>query len=780
MDFLNFGNLKLSNDKLFQAHIGICGSTGAGKTRLASATLLKELLEKQPKAPDGSPWAVVIIDSNSEYYPFADNYSDKVIVFSPDVEKGVPFRISSKNVTIDEITVFLREITKKDLGKGDLANLFLAIDELRSKGDYSLEQVYVRLYELQAYSLLPAFEKMMQTGIFGPEETPLNLLVRPGQASIIDLGGLPIEIQSIVVAHLARRLFYARTKAEIPPTILWLEEAASHAPEGTLAPSSQIIHTIATQGRGYYLILVSIFQRPSMISKNVLSQTLNYFIGRLANPLDRQAILRSAEKIEVEHNNIIKNLKVPDREDPTGEFLVTGFIVDEPTVVKLNDLNLIGAKGGKIKQKAMQTTFERADLIEYIQSVRNLEHNLRQRLEEELKKIRVEREEATKPPAMPKEAEREVKKLKERLEAAEKRYQEAIARADKRAKERYESRIKELEDEVERLTKQLTIKGVETPTVWDHPLIQKRLSEKLTEQQRNLVEFLEKAGPSNVEKISAYIGCAPKTVPSYISQINKAIPNLIVYDSRSGVYKSRLSEIFPVSVEVKPKEQELLAKIAELSRENEALRKELEAAKREDVAAKLAEKDRALIEVRKELEEAKSTLNELRSKLKSFEALSLALQNIVHEPVLKGLKEEIVNEVITRISALPNVTVIQPKEALLKSVLMAEINKVRSEVQRLNDKSRLMLSYLAAIGKAVKVSELLIRFVGSDGGTTRKQYIEPLISLQNVVKYDKNHGTISFVWRERLKEAYPSLSDEEIDAAIGELHYILQSVLSES
>lgn len=79
-------------------------------------------------------------------------------------------------------------------------------------------------------------------------------------------------------------------------------------------------------------------------------------------------------------------MKVPDRENPNGEFLVTGFIVDEPAVVKLNDPNLIGTKGGRIQQKAMQTTFERAELANYTQSVRSLEREL-QHLEEELRKV---------------------------------------------------------------------------------------------------------------------------------------------------------------------------------------------------------------------------------------------------------------------------------------------------------------------------------------------------------------------------------------------------------
>jgi len=87
-----------------------------------------------------------------------------------------------------------------------------------------------------------------------------------------------------------------------------LEEASVFCPEGELAPSSEILKSVSTQGRGYGFLLISIFQRSSLTSKNVLSQTHNWFIGKTMNPIDRQAILRSAEKIEVEHDKVIKNL----------------------------------------------------------------------------------------------------------------------------------------------------------------------------------------------------------------------------------------------------------------------------------------------------------------------------------------------------------------------------------------------------------------------------------------------------------------------------------------
>jgi len=406
-------NLSVPSEKLLSYHVGISGMTASGKSRNVSARLLRQCLEKRPEGPEGITYAFIVIDTNSEYFTFQDAYPKQVIVFSPDVTKGVPLRISSKNVTVDDISVFLREITRREVSKSDTAAIFLAIDELRAKGDYTLEQVYMKLYEIEAYSILPAFEKMIKTGIFGPEETPLSLLVRPGEASIVDIGGYSTEVQAITFAHLARRLFQARTNKQVPCLILFLEEASVFGPEGKLSPASEILKSIATQGRGYDFILVSIFQRSSLTDITLRSQCHNWIIGKTGNPLDRQAVMKAAEKIETEHDNVIKNLAVG------REFLVTGLMVDEPKLVTIPDQKLLARKGGRITQKTIEESFRREDLAKYIERIRGTEANERQRLEETTARLRAEREAKIKGPSIPREAQHEIERLKKNLESAQ-------------------------------------------------------------------------------------------------------------------------------------------------------------------------------------------------------------------------------------------------------------------------------------------------------------------------------------------------------------------------
>jgi len=572
-------NLTINSEDLFRGHIAIVGSTGAGKSRHVSAKLLSVCLEGSPTAPDGTPYAFIVIDTNDEYVGFLDHFPNKVVVFSHDSTKGVPFRITSKNITFDDLTTFLKEVTRKELTKAELSTIYLAMDELRTKGDYTIEQLFTRLYELEAYSILPAFEKIMASQIFAPEETPLALIARQKQASILAIGGLPSEIQSIIVSHLLRKLFLARKNAEIGPVCVFLEEASVFCPEGELAPSSDILKLIATQGRGYNFILASIFQRSSLTSKNVLSQTGNYFIGKTGNPIDRQAIMRSAENIETEHDKIIKNLKL------ASEFLVTGFIVDKPVVAKIPDQNILVSKGGRIKPKVVEESFKREDIAQYLTMIRSLEENEHKRLETALAKVREEREARTKAPAIPKETEHEIDRLKRELEQSQSRYQRAIESlkekekvADRKARERYETQIKELNDTVERLTMQVTIAGAEREKpVWEQDIVKQRLK-PLSEKQQHLIIFLERIGPSSAEKIAPTLGVAPKTITSYVSAINKTISGLLAFDDRKGTYYSRLSELFPVGETAKRESEQikqLSAKLADTTAHVTVLQEEI-------------------------------------------------------------------------------------------------------------------------------------------------------------------------------------------------------------
>ena len=417
-----------------------------------------------------------------------------------------------------------------------------------------------------------------------------------------------------------RELFQARKNNEIGPCVVFLEEASVFAPEGVLVPSSEILKAIATQARGYNFILVSIFQRSSMTSKDVLSQIGNWFIGKTGNPGDRQAILRNAENIETEHDKVIKNLKI------AKQFLITGFVVETPAVAEIPDQKILLSKGGRVKPTVIEATFRREDMTEYVAKIRSLEETEQKRLKDEIARLRSVRDEKLKAPVIPKETQKELDRLKTELQQMQARYERALEHlkekekgADRKASERYLTTIKEQQATIERLTRQIAIAGAgssEEKPVWEQEIVKHRLN-ALSEKQRDLVVFLERSGPSAAEKIAPTLGVAPKTVTVYVSQINAKIHGLVAFDERKGAYHSRIKELFPVQQGESSKEHErTLAEVAQLQQELQHAR-ETAAAKTAEASKLQQEKDQLVKQLGSEKgeDEWAPILKELDSRL---------------------------------------------------------------------------------------------------------------------------------------------------------------------
>jgi hypothetical protein len=123
--------------------------------------------------------------------------------------------------------------------------------------------------------------------------------MQKGKATIIDLKGVPPDIQSMVVAKLCEILFEARKKDQIPPGMMVVEEAHNFAPERgySKSSSSEILRTIASEGRKFGLGMMVISQRPARIDKNVLSQCGTQVIMKVTNPNDLKSISKGLEGV---------------------------------------------------------------------------------------------------------------------------------------------------------------------------------------------------------------------------------------------------------------------------------------------------------------------------------------------------------------------------------------------------------------------------------------------------------------------------------------------------
>jgi len=69
------------------------------------------------------------------------------------------------------------------------------------------------------------------------------------------------------------------------------------------------------------------------------------------------------------------------------------------------------------------------------------------------------------------------------------------------------------------------------------------LEEKLSPQERSLVQLLERKGPQGSEQAGFFLGVKPKSVSVLVSTAKKALPGLI--ENVHGCYVSPLAKLFP-------------------------------------------------------------------------------------------------------------------------------------------------------------------------------------------------------------------------------------------
>ncbi|KKM01671.1 hypothetical protein LCGC14_1792110, partial [marine sediment metagenome] len=146
-------------------------------------------------------------------------------------------------------------------------------------------------------STLIRVQRLLRYRVFGNNDVPINELLRPWSISVVDLSGLNDKSMNYVTSHILNEVYnYILNVANFPIFII-IEEAHKFIP----APPnntfcSQIINTIAAEGRKFGLFLVLITQRPSKIHPDSLSQCNSQIIMKITNPKDQRAILESSER----------------------------------------------------------------------------------------------------------------------------------------------------------------------------------------------------------------------------------------------------------------------------------------------------------------------------------------------------------------------------------------------------------------------------------------------------------------------------------------------------
>lgn len=156
------------------------------------------------------------------------------------------------------------------------------------------------------------------------------------QIIILDLSSVEDEIVEVISCVISR-IIYEAIK-EIParnsyPVNLILEEAhryISDSPIGSFLKANRIFELIAKEGRKFGMLLIISSQRPSELSKTVLSQCSNFIVHRIQNPEDLAHIRQITPHIS---ETILRRMP----SIPTQHALIFGHAVNLPTTFKVNE-----------------------------------------------------------------------------------------------------------------------------------------------------------------------------------------------------------------------------------------------------------------------------------------------------------------------------------------------------------------------------------------------------------------------------------------------------------
>jgi len=359
-------------NSLVQKHCCILAKTGSGKS-YTSGVIVEELLERDVP--------LFIVDPHGEYASMKDpnqsleekkrmeffnitpkGYRNKIRVYVPpsspltDKADGI-LRLDGLNITAEEI-IELAGLTNPTAH----ALLYQAIKNLKGS-NYTIEDIIEEVTEIKhnsKWAVLGHLEKILESGLFARDFTPINLLLQNGKAIVLDMRGTPPEHQDLIVSRVCNELFELRKRDEVPAGMIVIEEAHNFIPERGFgkAVSTQILRTIASEGRKFGLGLLVISQRPARVDKNVVSQCNTQIILRVTNPNDISAIKKGVEGLTSDTVDEIRRL-------PPGTAMVVSPELERPVIVNIRVRRSQhgGASVNIVKQINMKERKEKRKLI---------------------------------------------------------------------------------------------------------------------------------------------------------------------------------------------------------------------------------------------------------------------------------------------------------------------------------------------------------------------------------------------------------------------------------
>lgn len=345
--------VSIKTNVLVARHMAILAMTGGGKT-VAARRVIRELIEAR--------YPVIVLDPHGDYLGIWEKrelFTDTVVkLYYPAIN------VSDRNrdvigFLVGQMTQGFTDPQRDEFGK--------ALEQVNVREE---EEIPISAFLDKVIGLLPRGSgtnvrtigavrrglKMVQKqmdAMMNSNETLRKRLrefdfeampdpfvaperfIRPGQVSILYLGGYDHLTQSTIVSLVLRNLYEVRAsmKNQIPPFLSVVEEAHNFIPsrgEGQAdTPSVEIIRKVITEGRKFGVGLLLISQRPSRLDETTLSQCNTFLVFRLVNPRDQSFVEKVMENLSKADGRLLPGFG-------PGEGIVSGQAVRFPLLVKVD------------------------------------------------------------------------------------------------------------------------------------------------------------------------------------------------------------------------------------------------------------------------------------------------------------------------------------------------------------------------------------------------------------------------------------------------------------
>lgn len=164
---------------------------------------------------------------------------------------------------------------------------------------------------------------------------------KPSQVTIIDMSLLPYEVLETITGLIGRLILefvsrFPESDRGKLPIVVALEEAQNYIPERNRGEresiAKKVFERIAREGRKYGISLLVSSQRPSELSKTVLSQCNSFIIHRLQNPEDQKYV---RQLVSAANEDILQQLPIL----PQQHVVIMGDAVRTPVQARMNTAN---------------------------------------------------------------------------------------------------------------------------------------------------------------------------------------------------------------------------------------------------------------------------------------------------------------------------------------------------------------------------------------------------------------------------------------------------------